>query len=360
MSDTSTKKMIAAYFQRASVMRFLSGFFRSPPENFYTTEKVQLDVERSEEDIAIAITDHSTGYRMNEASIYTNKEFIPPVFKEASPVNAFDLLKRSAGNNPFADLNFQAEATARSLKQSRLVEAKIRRTIELQASQILTTGVVDLINADGVTIYTLDYKPKSTHFPTAAPWNTGTPVIAADLNALAEILRSDGLMDPDMIIMGSGSYEAAITDTTFKARFDSRRADVGSIVPMRRLGNGAQYRGVIELGTYRLDIFTYGGRYNHPQTGVSTKYVPDKKVIMLSSDSRFDATFGAVPRFAPPDSRVLPFLPRRMTSSRRGLDLFPNAWITPDGEQLIAGLASRPLLIPTAIDQYGCIDTDLA
>jgi hypothetical protein len=31
----------------------------------------------------------------------------------------------------------------------------------------------------------------------------------------------------------------------------------------------------------------------------------------------------------------------------------------PDGEQFFAGFGSRPLLIPTAIDTYGCLDTDL-
>lgn len=360
MSSTATKKMIRSYVQQAQTTRHLSGMFRSPPENFYNTESVELDIERSGEDIAVAITNMATGYRMNEASVYTNKSLIAPILKEAVPLNGFDLMKRSAGANPFDDLNFQALATTRSFKAYRLIEAKIRRTIELQASQILTTGVVTLVDYDGNTAYTLDYKPKSTHFPTTSDeWNDANPTIIQDLVDLCEVIRDDGLVDSDECHMGQGSWLAATGDTSFMALFEPRRANQGTLVPMRKNVGGGTYRGVVEVGNYRLDLWTYNGRYKHPQTGTITKYLPDEKVIVRASSGRLDATFGAIPRIVPVDSRLLKFLPRRISSSRRGLDLFPNAWVTPDGEQLISGVGSRPLLMPTAIDTYGCLDTDL-
>ena len=38
-------------------------------------------------------------------------------------------------------------------------------------------------------------------------------------------------------------------------------------------------------------------------------------------------------------------------------DVQLNAWITPDDETMMVQAGTRPLLIPTAIDTFGCLDT---
>jgi hypothetical protein len=352
--------MISAYNQSAPPTLFLSGLFQSPPENFHNSEDIEIDIERDDEDVAIVIQDLSTGYRWNSTDVYTNKRFKPPIFKEAFALQTSDLLLRSAGDNPFADVDSQAKGILRAFKGFRKVESKIRRAIEWQASQILTTGIVTLIDSNGNALYTLSFQPKATHFPTAAvAWTNANATIATDLGNLANVIRNDGLSDPDFIIMGEGSFNAAMANANFIARFDNRRIDLGTIAPMRRLGSGGIYRGVVEIGNYQFDVYTYNGRYKHPQTGTKTKFVGDDKVIMASSMSRLDATFGAIPRFVPPDGRVMRFMPPRMRNVRRGMDLWTNAWTTPDGTTLMGGVGSRPLLIPTAIDTYGCLDTNI-
>jgi len=37
------------------------------------------------------------------------------------------------------------------------------------------------------------------------------------------------------------------------------------------------------------------------------------------------------------------------------MDMFTNAWVSEDNESISVGVSSRPLLVPTAIDTYGCI-----
>ena len=64
MSGSTTKRMISAYIQMAAPVMFLSGLFRSPAENFHTTEEVEIDIIRSDEDVSIVVQDLSTGYRM--------------------------------------------------------------------------------------------------------------------------------------------------------------------------------------------------------------------------------------------------------------------------------------------------------
>lgn len=363
MSTTATKRMLAAYVSKALPTMFLSSLFLSPPENFYNSEEVEIDIQRGSEDVSIVVQDLSTGYRMNSADLYTNKGLKAPVHKEAAALNSFELMKRAAGDTPFENPNFRANVVNRVFDQMTKVENKIRRAIELQASQVLTLGVVTLVDSGGVALYSLDYKPKVAHFPTSAiAWNAAGATPIEDLRSLAEVVRGNGMIGPDQLIMGEASFEAFVSNAEVQKRFETRRIDLGTIAPMQVRGAG-NYRGVVEVGNYRFDVWTYSGRFKHPQTGVSTPYIPNDKVIVRASAGRMDATFGNIPNIGRElgmTSQVsFPELPGRFSNAAGGMDLHTNLWLTPDGEQLFAGVGCRPLLIPTAIDTYGCLDTGI-
>ena len=93
------------------------------------------------------------------------------------------------------------------------------------------------------------------------------------------------------------------------------------------------------------------------------RYVSPEKVIVRSSTGRLDATFGAIPNIGTlmgaQATNLLPEMPGRVSNGEGGMDLFTNVWLSPDGEQLFGGAGARPLMIPTAIDTYGCLDTGL-
>ena len=103
---------------------------------------------------------------MNSEDLYTNKGFKPPIHKEAIPINSYDLIKRMPGDSPFKEPDFRANVITRMFNGMTKVERKIRRSIEVQASQVLQTGQVTLTDYNGNALYTLDYKPKPSHFPT--------------------------------------------------------------------------------------------------------------------------------------------------------------------------------------------------
>jgi len=357
--------MIRAYQeQNAQPTMFLSGFFQSPAGNFYSSEEVEIDIVRSDEDISIVVQDLTTGYRMNSDDLYTNKAFKAPIHKEAISLNSIDLLKRMPGKNPFEDPGFRAAVILKMYSGMGKVERKIRRAIELQGAQILQTGQLTLTDSDGNSLYTLDFKPKSTHFPTAAvPWSGTSPDMLGDINGLAEAIRNDGISDPDQLIMGNASFRKFIMNSDVKAAYDIRRIDQGTIAPMKVMGNGGTYRGTVEIGNYRYDIWTYGGRYTDPATGEKATYIDDGKVVVRASTGRLDATFGAIPNIGrllgTQNTNLIPELPGRLSNSSGGMDLFTNVWLSNDGEQLFGGVGCRPLLIPTALDTYGCLDTGL-
>ena len=358
MSDASTRHMIDMYMEEATPLMFLSGFFRTPDRNFYTSEEIEIDVRRSSEKIAIAVQDIKAGARENEATYYTNKSFIPPVFKEAGTINAYDLMKRRPGQIDFTDPNFAAAVTEDVFSIARILEDKIRRSIELMCSQVLQSGTVACIDETGTALYTLDFQMKATHKKTvtttwAPDGTTGTPM--TDLADLAGVVRRDGKVNPNKLIFGSSALQRFLANPQVKTLLDKQVLNLGALAPATR-GQGATFYGFVWIGSYRFEIWTYDAWYEHPQTGVLTPYIAPDNVIMLSDQTRLDLSYGAIPRLMPPDPQIAAFLPSRMSNGEAGLDLTLNAWITENREHLKVTAGTRPLPIPTAIDGFARLD----
>lgn len=362
MSGSVTKRMLAAYIQTAPATQWLTGMFEARPQNFHSSEEVEIDILRNDEDVSIVVQDMSAGYRMNEANEYTNKSFKPPVHKEAINLNAHELVKRTPGQNPFEDPSFQGNLIQRVFNKMNLAEMKIRRAVELQAAQILQNGTVSLTDETGAVLYTIDYKPKPAHFPTAGTaWTAGGATPIADLESLCETIRNNGQGDVDELHFGADAWRAALNNDAFKAAFESRRINLGTISPMTKNGQGGSYRGTLDIGNYQVDIWTYGGRYKNPNGGAMVQYLTPANVIARISTARLDATFGDIPNIGrilgAEGNNLLPSLPSRVSNVAGGMDLHTNVWLSKDGESLMAGIGARPLLVPTAIDSFGCLRT---
>lgn len=358
MSGKATKTMLRAYFQRAIAINFLSGFFMTPAENFHDTEEVEIDIMRDDEDVATVITDLSTGAKLNNFDGYTNKAFKPPVYNEQAGINAFELLGREPGEDPFRNSSYAAKAIRRAFVHFRKLEAKVRRAVEIQASQVLQTGTLTLTDEKGNSAYVLDYAPKSTHFPTAGTtWGQAGDDKLGNLEALAEVIRTDGKSDPNALIFGTKAFDEFLKDPAVLERLDNRRMNVGEVAPQTR-GNGGTFQGFIWLGNYRFEMWTYNGRYKDPATGVSKKYIDTGKVVMMDRMARLDLTFGSIP-FIQRNQAVLAGLPARMTSTGNGFGMTTNNWVNDAGTHLNVTAGTRPLCIPTAIDTFGALDTGL-
>lgn len=356
MSDTSTRRIIDAYLEEAPAPMFLSSMLQTPPKNFHDSEEVELDIQRETDDVAVVLQDLTVGGRENQSAKYTNKSFKPPVYNEIGTLTAFDLLKRAPGQNPFASNDFQAKANLQALGIARKLENKVRRAIELMSAQMFTTGELILTDDAGVALYSLDYQPKATHFTTPTAWaadgTTGDPFL--DIGTQAKLLRKDGRKRPDRLLFGATAWTRFAINAKVRSQLDNLgMQNLANIAPSVPGMDGASFMGWIVVDNYRFECWLYEGQYNNAQTGVLTPYIPDNKVVMMSSKARYDLSFGAIPRIGSPSSNALPFLPNRI--SGKGMDLSPWAWITPDGQHLKVSVGSRPLCIPVEIDTFGCM-----
>lgn len=357
--ELSREGWMQLYTQMRRPNNFLSRLFTVKPGNIYNGNKVAIDVERFGEQVAIAIK-KCTGPNLNDISQFTTKEFEPPAYGEAFPVDVCDLLNRMAGVDPYtaAYTEYASQLIATLMKGFMLVDDKIRRAVELQASQILQTGVLSLTDSNGSVRYDLDFKPKATHFPTVATsWSLGGDPLG-DLEALAKVIRADGKIDCNMLIMGDVALRNFLKNADVQAVLDNRRIDIGEIRPEMR-DSGATFYGYVWVGTYRMEIWTYPDTYEDPQTGNPVQYVASDKVIMLSDRTRLDMTAARVPLPLGPDPRVANLMPARISSRDAGFDVTPNLYTTPNGKQIMGELESRPLLVPVQIDGFGCLDTQV-
>ena len=350
---------MALFRQMRRPTGFLQSFFTVKPGNVYNGKKVAIDVQRFGEKVAVALKS-GTGSNLNDADIVTTKEFEPPAYGEAFPADVADLVERAAGVDPHTDAynSYMGKLVGKIMTYFVLAMDMITRGVEIQASQILQTGKLVLIGHDGTTRYELDFKPKATHFPTVGTaWSSASSTKLDDLESLAEVIRADGKVDPDILIMGRTACRQFLADDEVQKNLDNRRINIGEIKP-RQVGNGATYKGLVWIGDYEFMIWTYPEGYEAPDTGDFTKFVEDDKVIMLSSNTRFDRTSARVPLPLGPDPRVASLVPGRLVDRTMDLDVTPNLWCTPSGEQIMADLKSKPLLVPVQIDGFGCLDTN--
>lgn len=338
--------------------KFLQSFFTMKPGSVFNGKKVEIDIQRFGEDVAVALR-QGKGPNLNDADIVTTKEFEPPKYGEAFPADVEDLVARSEGVDPYSDayVPYAQKLVNKLMKYFMLGMDKIVRGVELQASQILQTGKLLLTDAGG-TVYELDFKPKATHLPTVTTaWSNTASDKLADLEALGDVIRADGQVNPDTLIFGATALRQFLADAKVQAALDKRRINIGEVSP-RAAQSGATFIGMIWIGAYEYQMWTYPEGYKHPVTGVFTKYVDDDKVVMLSSQTRFDRLSAVVPLPLGPDPRVAALMPGRLVSDSMDLDVTPNLWCTPNGKQLMAEIESRPLLVPVQIDGFGCLDTN--
>lgn len=350
------------FTQMRSPNMFLSRNFTVKPGGFYKGTKIAIDIERYGEDVAIAIR-KCTGPNLNDFDNFTTKEFEPPSYGEAFPLDVCDLLMRMAGVDPYsaAGVEYGVQLAAQMATGFKLIDDKISRAVELQASQALQTGKITLTNSAGDTVYELDFLPKASHFPTVGTsWTdvANAPALA-DLESLAGTIRADGRINPNQLYFGSNAINNFIRNVDAKEALDNRRIDIGEIRP-EFADSGATFYGFVWVGSYQFEMWVYPDTYTDPQTGLPVEYIDPNKVIMKSNNTRLDMTSAEVPLPLGPDPRVARFLPGRMSSrasAANSFDVTPNVYTTPNGKQIMGELESRPLLIPVQIDGYGCLDT---
>lgn len=365
MAVTDTIQLIKPYIEEDDGPLGLSSFFKVPVDGIHNKKKVKFHVRRSDRKIATPTRSPETGYRMNSLKGFTIKEVDPAVYKEGLAVSADEVMSGiSIGKTPYDSPTIMGRI--RELVEPTIVELKemIKRAVELQASQILTTATVALVDSTGGTVFTENFAPKASHFPNASvAWTT--PATAVPFNDMADVsqeITTDGKKAPKYAISNSVCFNDLKSTTQFKNGASSSytgevyRLDQSAKPIYPKLSNGMVFRGMLKLRACDLDYYTYDAWYEHPQTGTDTMFIPDNKFI-ICGDGRLDATFGKLNKFGMDQNAAKLVRTGRMANPDGLIDLSYNMWFSDDNEVFNFGTGSRVALGAVAIDTYGCITT---
>jgi hypothetical protein len=291
---------------------------------------------------------------------FVNKEIPFPVYALDSPVSISQLMKRQPGETGLVKekVNWLGRLARILVPKFAKMTAMIRRSIELNAAQVLQTGTITLTDENGTPAYILDLKAKATHFPTATtPWGTPGADPMGDIDALADVVRDDGQCDIVTLIFGKTAWEGFIQDGWVQENIKQDNLNLGALDP-QILDKGAKRMGFIHSGSNRYDLYVYSGRYNPFKSTQVVKYLDDKKVIFLplTSDLDFRRYFGAVPTIiANPISEQL-F--GGMVQVEGEYDFRPRIYPDERLETWTGEIKSRPLLLPVSIDRFGCLTVE--
>lgn len=359
--NLATKLMLAMYEeQRVPAPSFLSDMFRMTPRSVHRSEKVTFDVMRHGEKMAPVVKSVDSGYVAISLDKAVNKEITPPVVKMKFPINLMDTQQRELGQSPFEQPNELRNATQRFTNGMMELSTQVTRLMEFQAAQLFQTGKLTLIDEDGDQSFGLDFLPKAALYPTAATAWSDPTVKWSDkkslINQTAKEIRKASGARADALIFGEKAFENIANDPDFIKEFDARNINTGALTPRMSMDSGT-FQGFITINNYRYEMWTYDGMYED-HDGAYQEYIDPVKIVVLATNARREKTFGMIPKVVADDPRLRGFISGAVKLD--GFAATTGAVIDMDNENIHGKLATRPLLIPVAIDTHGCINTAIS
>lgn len=352
--NTKTASMLSAYKEDIPVQGLLTSFYKVPTlGGIHNQDEVEYDSQIEDELVANPVDNAGSNYNVNDFSGFDKDKVAPPSYKEAVEIPASKLSKLQAGQNIYKNVDFQMNGTQLVIDSMSKLQNKIKRSLELQASQIFTTGKLAIPGIDGNEQFDLDFGFDQTRFFDADTAWSGGDTAYSDLTAAVAKVKN-----AKRVVMDSVSFHAAIEQDTFKSKFTfpQNGTGLGIIKPgTPQEPYATMYMGQVVVGAARLDMWVYDEGYKLTTGGSETRYLVGQAVVM--NDDRKDATFGGIPNFGTfaGGQRALN-LPTRMTDRGRMFDMTVNSYIDRN-EVLFVGLGTRALLIPRSKTSIACVHT---
>lgn len=351
------RAMNRAFEQMAPPTFFLTNFFRTTDIMVVAATELVLDVRRKNEPIAVDIARHAGG-RGNKASIFDTHIYKPPLYNENSYITGEDLEKRMPGQTEWHDPAVGTQVQALVLDRQLIEHDKIVRSVEYLSSQAMFTGVIILINTQS-----LDFKQKATHrFDPAVAWSNVLGKPLDDFAKGGELNRKDGKSNPDIAIFGSTAWQLFLANAQIKENVNFRRAKLIDINPPVMNVDGATFHGMITVGSYEVQAWTYPQFYDVPlgfglpNEGTTVPYVPVDMAWIGNSKARFDLMFAGVPVMVGQNIPALIETGIGKIPANMAGKFVPYGYTDMEKQAIKIGVMSAPLPVPVDIDSFCVIE----
>lgn len=364
--------MMEYYSDYSAPTSLLESFFpRKKTSGLY----VPWSVKRTERNVAEEVPRGTEGDNV-KANKTSEKRVKPPYVKLATnltELDAYPLVFRPEANfSPRqADVNALVQQTLSVIDD---IGDMISLFATRQVSQFLNTGILNFSTIDPI-----DYRRKTYAGTLAAIDSTtglglysvqgGDKATTANNNFIVisqkvlNFMRIQGKMvgGGNVIgIFGEEVVETILNTTAIKERINFRRADLINFKSPKLMSTGGVFHGVMTIGSYNVEIWTYPDGYNDPTTGVYTDFLGAKDVHYFAPTFSGQTAFADVPFV--PGSTTTPFTnsstiaKRYMNKIQSNLPgVVPFMVIKPEVESHKFGLKACPVAMPFSIDQVASI-----
>lgn len=336
-----TKSLIAVYQERIYPTKFFRSFFKSQTE---PTKEISIEVERMGEKVAVDVVRGTEGNR-NQFSKSTEKIFVPPYYREYFDATELDLYDRVLGSQGNAQIPLFEALLNKVSDKLGLLRDKIDRAIELQAVNVLDTGILTL-NTGG----TINFQRRAISIvsKSGSAWSTGSNNPFNDVEDGCNFIRKYGRYAGEKysLIMASDVGRALFANTTFLARQNLFHMQFDQVYAPVKNAEGATYHGTITAGSYKVDLWMYPQFYDLKAgtdlapTYTQTPYIPAGKAYLIPEQPKFHTAFAAVPQLVGEPGQLPTqgeFVIGEFLDTRRAKHDFD--------------IQSAPVCIPVAVDQ---------
>jgi len=336
-----TQALISVYKERTAPTAFLRSFFVNKEVN---TLQLRIEVQRGTEKIAVDVERGTEGNR-NQFSKSSEKIFIPPYYKEyfdATDLDFYDRLFTSTGTVDLITFNQWVDTVVEKLG---MLQDKIERSYELQASQVLETGIVTLTNGDNI-IYPRK-APSLVALAGPALWDAGTSNPYTDMENSCNFARTKGKVSGNIFnfIFGTAAFNAFLNNTVVKERADIRRISLDAIRMPQKESFGGVLHGEVSVGSYVCRLWTYPEYYD-TEAAENIPYMNPKKYVCLPDNPKFVAGFAGVPQIMGKQPNI-----GAGVAAKRGAYLVEEVLDELNTAHIIR-IKSAGLMIPVGIDQF--------
>jgi hypothetical protein len=337
-----TQTVIAIYKENAPVGSHFSSMFEPVPTE---SKYVSIEVERGTEKIAVDVNRLGGGNR-NTFSKSTEKIFLPPMYDEFFDATGLDVYDKMVNSPRNAKLTGStAVGVAKKLLE---LQKKVRRAEELQAAQVMETGIVVLKNGDNI-----DYKRKATSKVDAGGaggyWTVTTTDIETQLKNIGNFFRTEGKSNVntiDMTLSGAG-YIALKKSDYFKTDANYNNVQLNDIRKPEKRPSGVVYNGQISAGSYIFNIWVYDETYED-NAGATQRYMAENQAAFSPvSGVEFNAAYGGLPTVINDPARVE--FPKYISNVASRFMIYNE--ISQNRTSHLFGIRSAPLYVPVTVDR---------
>ena len=319
---------------------FRSTFFKH--EKTFVTETVDVDFKKGSRKVAPFVS-RLIGGKVVPNTGYRTETYPPPLVAPDKITTIDDLLKRSAGENPYSGRTPAQRAVQKMADDFIELREQITRREELMCAQTIFTGSIPIIG-DGVNeVITFGFSNKETITKAADKWTNEASNPIEDLKRWHETVQRKGFLNCDICVMGKTVAAAFVNHPKVKELLDVRNYNLAVIQP-RQLPDGVTYIGTIhEIG---MDIYKYNEWYlddwTDPENKEEKPLVPENQLALLSSNPGWSMYYGAITLIDEPNGNF------RTVEGK----LVPDTWTKRRPARRFLNISSAPLCVPHDVDSW--------